>query len=201
MNRNADKDLKPGGMASRLAEEDSRSPRLSFFEPPIRNTIPSGSLSLPELRDLIAGPKYQGITSELQSLTDPEARRKYKASRFAVVTFSGSFSKRNEQGLLQHSGLLALDLDHLPYLEEGKQLLLEDPEYETQMLFVSPSGNGLKWVLRFNPEEIAHKDFFLQASDHLERRYRLHPDPAAKDVPRACFIPHDPEVYLNSSYE
>lgn len=178
-------------------EDDTWSPRVSLFHPPISNTRPVKSLSLAEVGELIAGDTYKSITQELRQLKDKEAQRRFKVSRFSYVTFSGSFTRRNEQGLLQHSGLLAIDFDHLPFIEEIKQLLLEDGTYATELLFVSPSGDGLKWVLRFDPEQRSQKSFFAEVATYLLREYRLQVDVAPKDVSRACFLAWDPNFFLH----
>lgn len=178
-------------------EDDSWRPLVSYFEPPISNILPAKELSLAEVGALIGGPALQPAITQLRRLQDPGARRRFKATRFPYVTFSGRFGRRNEQELLEHSGLLALDLDHLPLVEEIRQLLLDDDTYSTELLFLSPSGQGLKWVLRFDPSQRSQQDFFRETAAYLRREYRLKVDEAAKDVSRACFLAWDEKVFLH----
>lgn len=179
-------------------EDDSWRPLVSFFRPPVRNTRPSESLSLWEVHNRITGDAYKDITQQLRSLSDPKQIRALKASSFAYVTFAGTFSSRNDRNLLQTSDLLVLDFDHLPDPERVKQQLLEDPYFDTEMLFVSPSGTGLKWVIRnCDPEKPEHSRFFNGVSYYLSVTYKLKVDLSGKDRSRACFLPYDPGCYLN----
>src|SRR5690606_30849046 len=68
-----------------LAEKDEQLPRLSYFQPPIQNIIPSETLNLPQLFQRITGPDYQQQTQSLRQLTDPKQRRQYKATHFPYV--------------------------------------------------------------------------------------------------------------------
>jgi hypothetical protein len=64
-----------------------------------------------------------------------------KKRRLPGVLWSGTFSQRNKDALLQHSGLLCADLDDLgDQLNEARTQLLNSPHLWA--LFVSPSGDG-----------------------------------------------------------
>src|SRR5690606_1427445 len=104
------------------------------------------TLNLPQLFQRITGPDYQQQTQSLRQLTDPKQRRQYKATHFPCVSFAGTFERRGDRHLLQPSGLLVIDLDDLPDPAPVREALIAAPAYETELLFVSPSGNGLKWV-------------------------------------------------------
>ena len=99
-----------------------------------------GELSLGEVHRLITGEKYKARTGHLRALADKGEARKYKAANFDYCTFSGVFGLRANHALVEHSGLLCMDLDHLSDVAEMKKRLLADPLFDTQLLFVSPSG-------------------------------------------------------------
>ena len=80
-----------------------------------------------------------------------------------------------------------------------RKKLLEDEYFETEMLFRSPSGDGLKWVIRVDRES-SHREFFLAVAAYLRHTYDLEADASGKDISRACFLPHDPEAYLHSRH-
>lgn len=42
---------------------------------------------------------------------------------------------------------MCLDFDHVENIMELKQKLLNYEYFDTELLFVSPSGNGLKWII------------------------------------------------------
>jgi hypothetical protein len=116
------------------------------------------------------------------------------------VTFSGTFSKRNDAALIQHSGLITLDFDHVSNLQELKETLLLDRYFETELMFISPSGDGLKWIISIDLRECNHQDWFQAISAYIKATYQLEVDKSGKDISRACFLPHDPKVYINPNY-
>ena len=124
----------------------------------------------------------------------------FKAEKFDYCTFSGTFSVRREDKLLNHSGLLCLDFDHLPDVEELFRKLLQDEYFETMLLFRSPSGDGLKWIIPTDLTECSHTAFFRSVSAYVVQTYGITVDQSGKDVCRACFLPHDPQAYLNPDY-
>ena len=135
-----------------------------------------------------------------QKISDKVDARYYKAHHFDYVTFSGIFSVRNNNALIKHSGLMVIDFDNLSSVDEVKQLLLDDTELETQLLFVSPSGNGLKWVVEIDLSLATHLQYFNGIKSYLNDTYNLKVDNSGKDIARACFLPHDPHVYINPKY-
>lgn len=90
-----------------------------------------------------------------------------------------------------------LDFDHLDDIHFVRRKLLDDDYFETQLLFTSPSGNGLKWIVEIDPSKASHLDYFLGIQNYLKLEYGLEIDPSGKDICRACFLPHDPQCYIN----
>lgn len=174
---------------------DSRT--ISFFKAPVRNVFPGKSLSLKEVYHLIKGEQYRKITGQLRALEDASARRNFKASHFDYVTFSGLFSKRGDQHLTQHSGLLALDFDHVENLNDLKQQLLNDRYFDTRLMFVSPSGDGLKWVISIDVAKYSHAQYFKAVQNYIYATYGIEVDKSGKDISRACFLPYDSQAVFN----
>jgi len=176
------------------------SQKISFFKKPISNIFPFNSKSLREVYELIRSSRYQEVTKILRVIPDLKQARKYKAEKFDYLTFSGAFVKRSDQNLITHSGFLCLDFDHLENLSAFRKFLLEDDSIETELLFVSPSGDGLKWVVAVDLQVGSHLEWFQGISNYIEASYGVQTDSSGKDVSRACFIPHDPDVYINPKY-
>ncbi len=72
--------------------------------------------------------------------------------KLPAVVFAGEFTERNKKGLVNHSGLMVVDFDKYPdnetllnHLEELKQI------NNFVCLFISPSGNGIKGVVKIPP--------------------------------------------------
>jgi hypothetical protein len=174
-------------------------PQFSFFRAPISNILPQRSMNLMEVHRLITS-EYKSNTDLLRFIAEPGQARAFKATHFDYVTFSGEFSRRNENDLIQHSGLLCLDFDHLENVGYIRTLLLNEPYFETELLFTSPSGDGLKWIIAIDTERATHKDYFMAVSNYLKHTYRIEPDKSGKDTSRACFLCHDPEAFINPKH-
>ena len=175
-------------------------PLFSFFSRPVSNTKPSRNISIPQLYALIKGDRYAKRTEKLREIFDPKAARAFKANNFDYVTFSGIFSNRADQALEKHSGYMVFDFDHVtdPDALEGKLLFL--PGIETQLSFISPSGNGYKWVIEADLNELTHQEFFDAVASYLWHTLGATVDPSGRDVSRACFLCHDPDVYIHPKY-
>jgi hypothetical protein len=117
-----------------------------------------------------------------------------------AIMFNGTFSERKDDGLIQHSGLCVLDFDKYPdakTLKAERNRLKECPY--VYMMFTSPSGNGLKVVIR-TPEsnKFEHKRRFEAYKEYINSDYF---DVANSNVSRVCFESYDPDAYLNEFCE
>ncbi len=181
--------------------DDTWYARCSFFKAPVRNVFPVEDLRLHQVFELITSDKYKKITDDLRAITDIKEARKFKANHFDYVTFSGTFEKRNDSNLLKHSNLLTVDFDHLENLQDLKAQLLNDEYFETEMLFTSPSGDGLKWIVRIDILEVSHSDYFIAVANYIKQTYNIEVDQSGKDVSRACFLPYDPTAFLHKRHQ
>ena len=172
----------------------------SFFRKPIRNTEPLRCIGIPDIYRYIVGPYAKKQTEMLRSITGKDQARKYKAENFDFCTFSGIFHTRNRDGLLQQSDLLCIDFDHVTDIPLLHEKLLNDPCFETELLFHSPSGDGLKWIIQVFRKGWEHSRFFNAVLNYLVANGYPEPDKSGSDVSRSCFIPHDPEAYINPKY-
>lgn len=169
----------------------------SFYKSPIKNTVPHKSATLLQIYNAITGDFYKERTDKLRSIADPKQARQFKANNFDYCTFSGTFSSRNDKNLMQHSGLMAVDFDHLSNLEEFRQALLADEYFDTQLLFVSPSGDGLKWIIPIDTSQIQHAEYFAAVANYILQTYCIEVDKSGSDISRACFLPYDPDAFIH----
>jgi hypothetical protein len=172
----------------------------SFFRAPISNITPYKSISLHDAYNYIVGKYAKQRTEKLRSISDAKQARFFKAARFDYCTFSGTFTSRSDKFLVKHSGLLCLDFDHLNNVETLFQRLLQDDYFETQLLFRSPSGDGLKWVISIEDNPTTHSNYFIAVANYIAKTYGIAVDKSGRDLSRACFLPHDPNAYLNPAY-
>lgn len=116
-----------------------------------------------------------------------EKRDKLKM-KLPSVCYSGTFSARNNSSLKNHSGLICLDFDNVKSTSKLKAQLAKDNT--VYAAFISPSGNGVKALVRIPKEN--HLGSFLA----LKEKYP-DIDEACKDVARVCYESYDPELYVN----
>ncbi len=129
-------------------------------------------------------------------MTDKKEAKRFKAEAFDYACFSGTFATRNDKDLVEHSGLICIDFDHVPDVEALFQRLLQDEYFETQLLFRSPSGDGLKWVIPIDITEGTHKSFYESIAAYIAYTYRIDVDINCSNVSRACFLCYDDRAYI-----
>ena len=155
--------------------------------------------SLSATRILCAASAF--LTSTATSLARMQrSKRRCCAPSFDFCTFSGIFHNRNKDGLLQQSDLLCIDFDHVADIPSLHEKLLNEPCFETELLFRSPSGDGLKWIIQVFRKGWEHSRFFNAVFNYLVANGYPEPDKSGSDISRSCFIPHDPEAYINPKY-
>jgi hypothetical protein len=175
-------------------------PKFSFFKRPVTNTQPDKDLNLIEVYNLINSDLYKLNTLNIRQLQDKAKSRVFKAQNFDYVTFSGTFSKRTDNDLIKHSGLITIDFDHVQDLEQLRQALLKDEYFDTELLFVSPSGDGLKWIIQIDLSQGSHQLLFSAIAAYIKKTYNLEVDKSGKDISRACFLPYDNNIFINPKY-
>lgn len=175
----------------------------SFFRAPAQSVKPLKSADVKGIYKYIT--HYQPAmkaTHELRDITDEKEARKYKATHFDFACFSGLFSYRKDECLVQHSSLLCLDFDHVGnYMQlwSLRERLIQDLHFTTWLLFTSPSGDGLKWVIEIDLSKCDHKTWFRALQNYVRVTYGLEADEKCANVSRACFLPHDSSCYVHPS--
>lgn len=163
----------------------------------ITATSTSFNRSVDFVFDRIRTGKSKELLSRIRTEPEKEVRNALKMG-LPSICFSGTFNTRNAEGLIKHSGLMCLDFDG--FEDEDTATAWRDTltgwEY-TYALFTSPSGNGLKVIVRI-PETDAqgHKQYFEAIEQHwAECKYF---DTSTSDVCRVCYESYDPELYVNT---
>ncbi|MDQ3190658.1 MAG: DUF3987 domain-containing protein [Bacteroidota bacterium] len=175
----------------------------SFFKAPIKNTKPFINIGLHDVFNYLISDRDKQITDNLRTIENDKVAKKYKAKRFDYVTFSGTFSYRENKSLINHSGFICIDMDGLNDIAAIMQRLLAN--FTPTMVFISPRGKGLKIVFKIdiNRENVkeSHLQYFIAFEECFKQEMGIEIDPACKDVARACFLPHDPACYFNEEAE
>jgi hypothetical protein len=114
-----------------------------------------------------------------------------------AICFSGTFNKRTDASLIQHSGLICLDFDGYSKQKE----LLQDKENLTKnkyvfSVFISPSGNGLKVLVKIPADADNHTNYFNSLEKYFNSPYF---DKTSKNVSRVCYESYDPLLHINEN--
>ena len=114
-----------------------------------------------------------------------------------AICFSGTFNKRNDSAIVEHSGLMCLDFDGY----EKQKALLEDKENLSKSkfvysVFVSPSGNGLKVLVKIPADAENHQNYFNSLEKHFNSPYF---DKTSKNISRVCYESYDPLIHINEN--
>ena len=117
-----------------------------------------------------------------------------------AVTISATFKERRKTGFVdKYSGLLHLDYDKLEDIEEVKANLISIPY--TYSAFISPSGNGVKVLVKCDSDISTHTTAFNNLRGYYDKIVGVESDKSVKDITRLCFVSYDPDLYLNETSE
>jgi hypothetical protein len=149
--------------------------------------------------------KVQNIRATVQrelSQHGDAKRAKQAASelkkQLPAVLWTGTFTKRDNASLVNHSGLLCADLDSLNGdLYTVREKLWQSPH--AYAVFISPSGDGLKAVFRVPDNATMHAGSFRAVEQHVRELTGIQIDQSCKDSARLCFLSYDPTVYHNAN--
>ena len=135
--------------------------------------------------------QWQDDVLNLRKEKDPETKKKLK-KKLPAVTISGTFSTRTDSSLLEHSGFICMDIDHVDP-EDTKSIICTDEH--VYAAFTSCGGRGLAVLFRITPTK--HADAFLGLSKYLFEQYNIVVDPSGKNLSRLRFVSFDPHLYIN----
>lgn len=148
-------------------------------------------------------PHYVSADKALARITEGKSRVKVEEIRAAIdkaksnslkrslpaVVWSGKLTARGDKNLVEHSGLLVLDFDKLDDVGEKMATLQGFPS--TYAAWVSPSGNGVKALIRI-ADTTKHREHFAAIRE-------LWPDvdQSGANEERLCFESYDPHLFFN----
>ena len=156
-------------------------------------------------------PFYLGIDVVLNRIKDGASKHlvkrirteKVKSERnelkklLPAICFSGLFNKRLDTAINEHSGFICLDFDGY----EKKKILLEHKEKLTKdayvySVFISPSGNGLKVLVKIPANADNHVSYFNSLNKYFDS---TNFDKTCKNISRVCYESYDPLIHINEN--
>tara|TARA_Y100000401_G_scaffold26053_2_gene18396 strand:+ start:5339 stop:7759 length:2421 start_codon:yes stop_codon:yes gene_type:complete len=114
-----------------------------------------------------------------------------------AICFSGTFSKRADSSINEHSGFICLDFDGYKKIKEllSEKETLSKSKY-VYSVFISPSGNGLKVIVKIPQDIDNHVNYFNSLEKHFDSP---HFDKTCKNISRVCYESYDPLLYINEN--
>lgn len=140
----------------------------------------------------------EGKSKELVELIRKEkdkTERNALKQQLPAICFSGTFNKRLDTAIIEHSGFICLDFDGYPSLKEmktEKEILSTDKHVYS--VFISPSGDGLKVIIKIPKDIQEHKNYFNALEHHFNSEYF---DTTSKNISRVCYESYDKDIYIN----
>lgn len=145
---------------------------------------------------------YKEIAKKYRSITDKEQRYQYKINELPSITISAVCKNwRNLENVVNHSGLLNLDIDKKSneHIEDWGQL--RDQIFGMRGVvasFLSVSGQGVTFVVKVHPEQ--HKDSFFSIVDGMKQHMGINVDPGLHDIVRLRFVSDDPGAKIRYNF-
>ena len=118
--------------------------------------------------------------------------------KLPAFTISATYKyKRKKENIESYSGLLHLDYDKLNNVQDVKSKIISIPY--TYAAFVSPSGKGLKVLVKCDNDLSTHTYAFNALRSYYDNLLDVASDKSIKDVLRLCFVSYDSDMYLNNN--
>ena len=153
------------------------------------------------LEEIKTGKYKPGIIYLRKSLSEKKEEAYNKAKKsLPAFTPSGKFvGGRKLEFLTEYSKFIILDIDKLSTTDLQKSKSIAAQSEFTYASFISPSGNGLKILVKIETPKTEHKETFLKVQAHYENILKLEIDKSGKDLTRLCFYSWDENLYLNEN--
>jgi len=146
--------------------------------------------------------KYKEQVSSLRTILKEKGKDEYDKQKKNLpgVTIAGTMGdKRNNESIVDYSGLIHLDYDYIENVEELRKRI-EEISF-TYASFISPSGSGLKVVIRTDAKMDEHQHYFNAIKKLYDKSLGLESDHKVKDLARLCFVSYDPNLYVKEASE
>ncbi|WP_395047869.1 BT4734/BF3469 family protein [Flavobacterium sp.] len=156
-----------------------------------------------ELKNIKTG-KYKDLILKCRAALAANNKELYVVlkSKLPAVTFCAEFANvRKASELTIYNNLMILDIDNLSSNEliDIKTILSNDKYILS--FWDSPSGNGLKGLIKINSNYEKHKAIFNSLKNYFIDNYEIELDVSGKDISRLCFSSWDENIFFNSNAE
>ena len=162
----------------------------------VRNTDQPFYRDIMYVLERIRSGSSKNLIKEIRGCNTQQEQYELKL-KLPAICFSGTFQKRNDESLIEHSGLICLDFDKYRKRTDmyDDRDMFEKSKY-VFAVFVSPSGNGLKVLVKIPADASKHKSYFNALGKFFNNS---HFDTTSKNVSRVCYESYDPSIYVNEN--
>ncbi|MDC3253651.1 hypothetical protein OAU89_02025 [bacterium] len=160
----------------------------------------TGSRTLPEILNAIQKGVYREEILAVRRAVQRGDRKVADETKkqLHAFTVSGRFEGGRTMELLkEYHPLVMLDIDKLEEQELERVSNAVLGLHYTHACFISPSGNGLKIIVKVNSNQSQHLAAYLQVSEFYERKLNIKIDKSGKDITRLCFFSYDENLFYN----
>jgi hypothetical protein len=169
--------------------------KISVFKDLLKSKDVPYIVDLEKIIQRIKVGKSIAIIDKVRNAPNKKEADKIKA-QLPCILFAGEFSERSGNGLVNHSGLMCVDFDKYEneqVMFEHRAILERNPHF--LLLFTSPSGNGIKGVVKI-PEATkeTHPKYFTAFQKEFDFDYW---DKSCSNVDRVCYESFDTNIYVN----
>lgn len=171
-------------------------------------TRPMGTTNCPAVFNTIKSDVFKPLTLALRSMmgkVEDDALAEFKLLNFQSVTSAGTFQRRCASGIITPSDLLTIDIDGLGSEAAAREMmnrLINDPQIEVDLAFLSPKGLGVKAFVTI-PDWLREKTFkqsFDFFTKHIAATHGVLIDQSGSDISRLAFLCWDEQAYINPKY-
>lgn len=128
-----------------------------------------------------------------------KSNRNILKKQLPSICFSGTFNQRIDTGIIEHSGLICLDFDNFKTTKDlalWREKISKDKF--TYSVFTSPSGDGLKLIIKIPANVLEHGMYFDAIKEYWNCEYF---DDSSRNISRVCYESYDPDIFINNSSE
>ncbi|MEI6187053.1 MAG: VapE domain-containing protein [Alphaproteobacteria bacterium] len=162
--------------------------------PRITDTKNNKDVFIEEILIGIREGKWQDVCLPVMKETDKQKRTEFK-KLVPYFTAAGTFKERNNKGINEPSGLIAIDFDEVDNLEMYINLIKAD--HYTFAIFKSISHTGFCTLVKIDSNKYAES--FDGLANYYFNLLKIPIDPACKDISRPRYVSYDPDCYNNPS--
>ena len=157
--------------------------------------------SLEEILNDIKIGKYKAEISDIRHLINNDRKEESDElkKQLTAFTVSGTFNNgRSIDKIENYSQYVILDIDKLSNVQLKEIINFTRLAPYTFASFISPSGKGLKIIVKINTTKEHHKEAYKQVVDYYEQALNIDIDISGSDICRLCFVSFDEEIYINN---